>query len=229
MAILAGFVSVVSPCVLPLIPTYLTYLAGANTGAAMSAAEERRHIMFQALLFIAGFSLIFIILGLSASAAGQALRLNLPLLRRLSGIIAIIFGLHLLGMFRIVMLDRVSEGGISPSSLKGKPGASLLLGVSFALGWTPCIGPVLASILLLAGQSGSVWAGGLLLAAYALGLGAPFLFMAYYTDRFRLLLRRHGHALNYMEKAAGLLIIVVGVLIFTNAFANMSAWFGWAF
>lgn len=214
---------------LPLIPTYLTYLAGADAGSAVSGAEERRRIMVQALLFIVGFSLVFILLGLSASAVGQALRLNLPFLRRLSGIVAIVFGLHLLGMFRIVMLDRTSTGGISPHSLTGKPGASLLLGISFALGWTPCIGPVLTSILLLAGQSSSVWEGGMLLAAYAVGLGAPFLFMAYYTDRFRLLLRRHGNALIYMEKVAGLLIIAVGILIYTNAFTTMSAWFGWSF
>ncbi|WP_034634747.1 cytochrome c biogenesis CcdA family protein [Desulfofundulus thermocisternus] len=222
-AFLAGLVSFLSPCVLPLIPTYLAYLAGVSVTelAAPGTARLRLLLLTNALLFVAGFSLVFVALGLSASALGKLLLRHQNLLRQVSGVLIIFFGLHMAGLLRLKWLMKEKRVHFIPQ----KAGwlNSLLMGMAFSAGWVPCIGPVLASILLLAGQSESLTRGVCLLASYSLGMALPFLAAALGAGYLMQVLRRHASLLPVVARAGGWLLVGMGLLVLSNAFARLSS------
>lgn len=207
LAAFAGLLSFLSPCVFPLVPSYLAYVGGNAT------ASQRTRVLYS-LLFILGFSLCFVILGASATWVGAMLRAWRYELIIVGGIIIIIFGLGMLGVLRIPFLMR--EARLQVGDRSGTPQGALLLGFAFAIGWSPCIGPILATVLALASTSETVGQGMLLLAVYALGLGVPFLLAALAFDRFlgvSRVLRRH---LLLVERIGGSVMIVMGVLMVTG-------------
>ncbi|MBI4478114.1 MAG: cytochrome c biogenesis protein CcdA [Acidobacteria bacterium] len=226
-AFVAGVLSFVSPCVLPLIPGYLSFVSGVTldevrgkttgSAAASPARPVRARVVATACAFVVGFSLVFISLGATASAIGQFLMERLTLLGKIAGIVIIIFGLHTMGVLRLGWLytEKRVQMSRKPATLAG----AVLVGVAFAFGWTPCIGPILAGILAIAGSQETIGQGVRLLTAYSLGLGVPFLATALMIDRFFIAfarIRRYYHAI---EITSGALLVVIGVLIFTNRFA----------
>jgi cytochrome c-type biogenesis protein len=215
-AFIAGILSFISPCVLPLIPGYISFVSGATLddmrGAGSSAS--RRQVLVTSLAFVIGFSIVFVALGASASAVGKFLFRNAPVLEKIAGGIIIVFGLHLMGVFRLRFLE--VEKRMQSNRKPAGPVGALLVGLAFAFGWTPCIGPILGGILLVAGAKETVGEGVLLLAVYSLGLGVPFLLTSLAIDRFFLVsraIRRHYHTI---ELVSGGLLVAVGVLIFTD-------------
>jgi cytochrome c-type biogenesis protein len=226
-ALLAGALSFVSPCVLPLVPPYLCYVSGVSLEdmAGRENGRMTRHgarVMLAATLFVLGFSTVFVLLGATASAMGQVLRENLPLLSQIAGVFIILMGLHFLGLFRIGFLARefrYHHAGANVSLF-----GSYFVGLAFAFGWTPCIGPVLAAILSVAGSQESVGQGMLLLACYSVGLGIPFLIAAFSMDRFlgwARALRRH---MLLIERSMGVLLIATGVAFLTGSMQTMAYW-----
>lgn len=227
-AFTAGLVSIVSPCVLPLVPTYLTFLAGsAAPDAAGQRQDQRLRTLAHAFMFVLGFSAIFVAFGMSASLVGQALRAHAPLLRQLSGLLIIIFGAHLMGVFRWVLLAGEYRAHFRPTKIS--PSTAFVLGSSFGFGWTPCIGPVLASILILAGSRETLAEGALLLAAYSSGLGIPFLLMALFIGSFRGLLGRIQPHMVRVQQVSGALLTVVGIMILLNVFTIINSYVDWRF
>ncbi len=208
----AGFFSFVSPCILPLVPVYIGFLSG------KSADEEvgKKTIFLHALFFVLGFSLIFICLGASVGLMGNFLIDKLPLLRIIAGVILVIFGIHFLGIFKIPFLYRVKKLDFA-SKLKKSYWASFLVGVSFSLGWTPCVGPILGGILVLAYTSHTVLQGALLLTAYSMGLGIPFLVIALCLSQISGFLKRINKYYRLIEIISGVFLIAVGILIATNS------------
>jgi cytochrome c-type biogenesis protein len=239
MAFGAGLLSFISPCVLPLVPGYLSYIsglsldemrgtparAGAGTGAAVAVAAApaaRRQVVLASLAFILGFSIVFVSLGAAASAIGQFLIAQQTLFSRIAGAIIIVFGLHTMGVLRIEWLYQEKRVHTSrkPAGFVG----ATLIGVAFAFGWTPCIGPILAGILALAGTQETVGQGVRLLSIYSLGLGVPFLATALMMNRFFTAMgriRRHYHKI---EIVSGVLLVIIGLLIFTNRFTVIAQW-----
>lgn len=224
-AFFAGVLSFLSPCVLPLVPGYISLISGASVEDLQTASTSvMRRVMINSVLFICGFSIVFISLGAVATTLGQLTHQYHRLLATLAGVVIIIFGLHLIGVFQIKALyadKRLHsvKGGSSPIG-------SFVVGFAFAFGWTPCIGPILAGILVLAGSQNTVAKGILLLAVYSLGLAVPFLltsigvnkFLGFYT-RFR----RHLHA---VEVVSGVLLIIFGLLIALGRFTLLSGYLG---
>jgi len=221
----AGLLSFISPCVLPLVPTYVSYLTGASI-SELNADENgivKARLWWNALAFIAGFSAIFIAFGLSASALGQLLATHQVLLRRVSGVIIIIFGLHLTGLIKLKWLMREKRFHYIPG--QSKPSNSLLMGMAFSAGWTPCIGPTLGSILLLASNSASTWQGGYLLAVYSAGLALPFLAVTLAVRPAVNFLTRRANLMPLFSVINGILMIIVGVMVFNNYFSRLSSFF----
>jgi cytochrome c-type biogenesis protein len=231
-AFLAGVLSFISPCVLPLIPGYLSFISGVSldemrgTGAAVAragggtavvaTAAVRQRMLITSLFFVFGFSLVFVTLGATATALGQLVMSKLTLLGKIAGIVIIIFGLHTMGVLRIGWLyqEKRFQQTNKPASLFG----AILVGIAFAFGWTPCIGPILAAILAIAGAQETVARGIQLLAIYSAGLAIPFILTTLAIDRFFAAfqrIRRHYHAI---EMVSGALMVAIGVLIFTNNF-----------
>ncbi len=216
-AFIGGFLSFISPCVLPLIPGYLSFVSGVSmeefrSGEATPASRGK--LLASSLAFVAGFSLVFISLGASASVIGGFLMSRLPLLGKIAGVLIIIFGLHTMGVFRLRFLDTEKRvhSQRKPTGLLG----ALLVGVAFAFGWTPCIGPILGGILVLAGRKETISEGVALLAVYSAGLGIPFLLTSLAVNQFfaaSARIRRHYHTI---EVTSGVLLVAIGVLIFTN-------------
>ena len=224
IAFLAGLVSFVSPCVLPLVPAYLSLLTGESLEdlKAETRAGARLQAVAHALAFVAGFSLIFIGLGLSASAIGSALDANRVLIAQVGGVLVVILGLHMMGMIRIpwLMMDarfHVQHG-------RRTLWTSALVGMAFAAGWSPCIGPILAGILAIASQQHSAQAA-LLLAFYCLGLAVPFLLTAVAIGMVLPLLNRIKRWLPAVEFVSGAFLVVVGLVLVNNAFLNVAGWF----
>jgi cytochrome c-type biogenesis protein len=212
----AGFLSFVSPCVLPLIPGYLSFVSGVSLeemrGDAASAA--RRQVLLTSLAFVLGFSLVFIALGASASVLGRFLLKHSTVIGKIAGVLVIVFGLHTMGIFRIPFLEaeKRMHSSTKPKSVFG----AVLVGMAFGFGWTPCIGPILSGILLLAGTKDTVLEGVAMLAVYSLGLGVPFILTALAINKFFAAtgkIRRYYHAI---ELASGGLLVVIGVLLFTD-------------
>jgi cytochrome c-type biogenesis protein len=220
-AFLAGFLSFVSPCVLPLIPGYLSFISGATLddlrgGSTAGAAVARRRALVSSLFFVIGFSLVFIALGASATAIGGFVFQKKPLLAKIGGSVIILFGLHTMGVLKISWLyaEKRVQARSKPTGALG----AAVVGVAFAFGWTPCIGPILAAILAVAAAQETVSQGVRLLAVYSLGLGIPFVLTALAIDRFFAAFARIRRYYHGIELASGVLMIAIGVLIFTNRF-----------
>ncbi len=223
-ALIAGLVSFLSPCVLPLVPPYLIYLTGASIEhleSEESAAASKRAVMISAALFVLGFSTVFVALGASASLVGSLIRAWSAQLSILAGVVIIVMGLHFLGLTRIGLLMR--EGRLPIPKPVGLWGA-YLMGLAFAFGWTPCIGPILAAILSIAAAEATVTKGAGLLAIYSAGLGIPFLIAAFMVEQFSALFARMKGQLANVERAMGVLMIVTGIGFLTGAVSNVSIW-----
>ncbi len=223
----AGVLSFLSPCVLPLVPPYLTYMSGASfdqlRADGASAGALWRRSVFTSLFFIAGFSIVFILFGVTATALGQVFRQALPLLMPLAGLFIIAMGLHFLGVFRIGLLDRQLRHQ-GPGVASG-PAGGFLLGLAFAIGWTPCIGPVLAAVLAVASSKDTALDGAALLAIYSLGLGVPFLLAGIAIGPFLSFFSSFKKHLGTVEKVMGGLLVVTGLLFLTGQFTRISYWF----
>lgn len=229
----AGMLSVLSPCVLPLLPTYAAYITGVSvdemTGRSGDRKQRRRGTTLRnGLLFVLGFSLVFIALGASASAFGAWLYEWRVWLARVGGIILLVMGLHMFGLIRLPWLDRTARpmlDRIAPSG-SARPAGSVVVGMAFGAGWTPCIGPVLASILALAAASASMAQGIALLAVYSLGLAVPFLLGTVLLDRYMQTRPAFGRWLPRIERISAALVIVIGLLMVTGLFSDLAVWAG---
>ena len=218
-AFLAGVVSFISPCVLPLVPSYVTFITGVSFDeltAGNAGARVRRLTIIHSLAFILGFSLVFIALGATATVAGQFLRQHQDSLRRVGGAMIILFGIYLTGIIPIPALSRERKKQLTTKPL-GILG-SVLVGVTFAAGWTPCIGPILASILIYASTAKTVTTGVVLLSVYSLGLGLPFFLSSLALNSFLAASRRIRSRLRTIEVASGVVLILFGILLVTDLF-----------
>jgi len=223
----AGVLSFLSPCVLPLVPPYLTYMSGASFDQlrddGATAGVIWRQSVFTSLFFIAGFSIVFILFGATATAFGQAFRQALPIITPIAGLFIIAMGLHFLGVYRIAFLDRQLRHS-GPGVASG-PVGGFLLGLAFAVGWTPCIGPVLAAILAVASTRETALDGAALLGLYSLGLGVPFLLAGIAIGPFLTFFSGFKKHLGMVEKVMGGLLVVTGLLFLTGQFTRISYWF----
>ena len=216
-AFAAGFLSFVSPCVLPLIPGYISFVSGISVDEMRgdtAPATSRLQVFLTSLAFVIGFSIVFVALGASATAIGKFMFAKLPLLSKIAGAILIVFGLHTMGVFRLAFLE--TEKRVHSQRKPAGPLGAMLVGVAFAFGWTPCIGPILGGILAIAGSKSTVTEGVTLLAVYSLGLGIPFLLTSLAINQFFTAakrIRKHYHA---VEVASGALLIAIGLLIVTG-------------
>jgi cytochrome c-type biogenesis protein len=219
VAFAAGVLSFLSPCVLPLVPSYLGFLTG-MTLEEMSG--RRRMAMVHALLFVFGFALIFVILGASATALGSALKYYQVWLQRVGGVLIILFGLYAMGVlkFRFLQMDQRVHLDRKPIGYLG----SVLVGMAFAAGWTPCIGPILGGILGMAATLGDVGRGMALLGAYSAGLAVPFLAAAWAMEAFLDWFQKFRKYLPWVMRLSGLLLILVGLLMVTGEFTRMAGW-----
>ncbi len=223
VAFSAGLLSFLSPCVLPLVPSYVTFITGLSLDEAeLTPPSVRRTAALHSLAFIAGFALVFVALGASATVAGQLFREHQIAIRKVGGVLVVLLGLYLLGVLRLRFLDpdRRLHLGDKPVGFVG----TALVGVAFAAGWTPCIGPILGGILTLAATAERAWTGVLLLTVYAVGLGLPFFLASIGTTSFLTLFGRFKRFLRPISLVSGALLVVVGVLIFTNYFAILSSY-----
>lgn len=230
VAFLAGLASFLSPCVLPLVPVYITYLTG-GISSLQDASRFNWRLFKNALGFVAGFSLIFIILGASATFLGRFFLLNQGVLRKVAGVVIAFFGLQTLGLFKIRLFEREWRPALAAQNRRigfvHDLGRSFSLGLAFGFGWTPCIGPVLGSILAYASTSATLGAGAWLLVWYSLGLAVPFLVIAVTLDRFgRYYLPWLQKHLGSIKLFTGALLVVLGVLVYFNLFSALSA-FNW--
>ncbi|MEN3931476.1 cytochrome c biogenesis protein CcdA [Microvirga sp. W0021] len=224
VALFGGLISFLSPCVLPLVPPYLSYMAGTSLGQAR-AEEDKFAITMRtitaALLFVAGFTTVFVILGATASAAGQVVRHYLDILTTVAAIAIIIMGLHFIGIFRIGLLYREARVDVEkPAGLWG----AYLMGLAFAFGWTPCLGPILAAILTVAGSEADVAHGAILLAVYSAGLGIPFILAAAAMGPFAVFLKRMRSSLGVIEKIMGVFLVLTGFGFLFGWVASFANW-----
>lgn len=224
VALLGGIVSFLSPCVIPLVPAYLSFL----TGMGFDELKDRKNarlseIMVPALLFVAGFTLIFVVLGASASVLGSFLKQYQNVLSIVGGVLVLVFGLFMTGIIKIPALSREARFDMGASKKFGQ-WSGFFLGMTFAAGWTPCIGPILGSILALASAEASVGAGVVLLLIYSIGLALPFLLVAFFFDR---LIKYWGFLNKYaavLNKVAGVILIIIGIMLATGLFGSFSTW-----
>jgi cytochrome c-type biogenesis protein len=225
-ALIAGFLSFLSPCVLPLVPPYLCFLGGTTFDQLTGEDETPSHVyttvVLSSVAFVLGFTTVFVILGATATAAGQLIAENLPLLSKIAGVVIIIAGLHFLGLIHLPVLHREARyhADARPAGLIG----AYLIGVAFAFGWTPCIGPVLAAILAIAAGENSVSQGVGLLLVYSLGLGIPFIVAAIAIRPFLTTMQRFRKHLATVEKLLGGFLVLTGILFLTNSMTLISAW-----
>lgn len=222
-AFIAGLLSFLSPCVLPLIPSYITYITGlsfADLQAEHPTHKVRLQTMIHSLLFIAGFTVVFVLLGASATYIGGFLQEHMGLLRKIGGVLIVIFGIHVSGIFDISLL--LGEKRLTIHRKPAGYAGSFVVGIAFAAGWTPCIGPILASILMVAATEETVYHGIGLLLIYSLGLGLPFFLASLAMHQFLVVFNRFKRYIRLFEIITGLFLILVGVLIFTNYFTILS-------
>ncbi|WP_135465723.1 cytochrome c biogenesis CcdA family protein [Crenalkalicoccus roseus] len=225
-AVLAGALSFLSPCVLPLVIPYLGFLGGvtlrAAPGGAVAEVPHRGRVLGAALFFVLGFATVFTALGATASALSRLLAAHMDTLALLAGAVLILFGLHFAGVLRIGLLNY--ERRFHPKARPVSPLGAYAVGLAFAFGWTPCVGPVLAGILTLAAGRDSVAEGALLLFAYAMGIGVPFLLAAAFATPFLRFLGRFRRHFRAVEVAVGALLVLTGVLVMTGGFQEIGAW-----
>lgn len=213
LAFSAGLLSFLSPCVLPLVPAYITYLTGASI-QDINTNKTKLNALYKSIGFVIGFSLIFIIMGASFSTLGKLLLNNQEIFRKIGGLLIILFGLHITGLFKIKIFN-VEKRFLSRFEFKGRFG-SVFMGMAFAAGWTPCIGPILSSILIYASSMDTILKGILLLVAYSLGLAVPFLLTAFAIDNLSKYFRKMTPYLPIISVLSGIIVIVMGVMVFTN-------------
>ena len=223
-ALIAGLISFLSPCVLPLVPPYLVFLAGTSLERFADAEPEqrvKRETVLAAALFVLGFSTVFVALGASASVIGSLIRAYSGPLSTIAGIVIIVMGLHFLGITPIALLHRQKRLEVAkPVGLWG----AYVIGLAFAFGWTPCIGPILAAILAVAASEQTVAKGAGLLAVYSLGLGIPFMIAAFAIEPFAAFLARFKNYLHRVEQAMGALLVLTGIAFLTGSINQMSVW-----
>ena len=227
IALVAGGLSFLSPCVLPIVPPYLAYMGGISMaefagGPGQGAVVARRRAVLPALFFVLGLSTVFLFLGFTASAFGMFFLRNQEIFAQVAGVVVIVFGLHFLGVFRIPLLMR--EARLDAGDRGGSSFGAYVLGLAFAFGWTPCIGPILGAILSMAASQGDVTRGTVLLGSYAVGLGVPFLLAAVFVQRSMTLMSRMKRHMALIEKIMGLLLLAVGLALLTGAFTAFSWW-----
>lgn len=220
-----GLLSFVSPCVLPIVPGYLSFISGVSfeeMKGSDNLVKIRKQIVLNSLFFILGFSAVFIALGASATAVGQFLHEQIGIITKVAGIVIIIFGLHMIGAFKIPFLnyEKRFHTGAKPLGFLG----SFLVGLAFAFGWTPCIGPILAAILAIASQQETVGQGIVLLGSYSAGLGIPFLLTGLSITAFLDIFSKIKVHLHRIEVISGILLVIVGILIMTNYLTIISAY-----
>ena len=224
LSFLAGLASFLSPCVFSLVPAYVGYLGGREAGG--EATETNRFITFtHGLAFVLGFSLVFITLGVASSAFGRLLFDLRFILSKIGGIVVIIFGLHMIGIFRIPFLEYDTRVQQLPDRKWGYL-SSALMGVFFSAGWAPCVGPVLGAILTLALNGGSISTGVSLLSAYSAGLAIPFLIAALGVGWVSVTLRRYGKVMHYVEIGMGIILVLIGIALFAGVYELIGARFG---
>jgi len=225
-AIVAGLLSFVSPCILPIVPPYLCFLAGVSfeelSDPATGNRAANRRVVWSAIAFALGFATVFVALGASASLIGQALSRHFDTMRYVAGGVILVLGLHFLGVIRIPILYRDARVSVErqPATLVG----AYLVGLAFAFGWTPCVGPVLAAILFTAGAQETAAQGALLLAAYAAGIGIPFVLAAFFVAPFMAWMRRFRRHMGIVEKITGAALVLTGILFLTNAMPTIAYW-----
>lgn len=231
MAFTGGALSFLSPCILPIAPGYLAIISGVSLNNLQTGKFSKRKVLMGTLAFILGFTIVFVTLGIGSSFLGQFLRANRNRLARISGSVVIILGLHQAGWLQILFLYR--ERRLVNNLTSSGPLGPFLAGMAFSLGWTPCVGPVLGSILALAGNQGEPGRAVILLGVYSLGLGIPFFLLALGFQRISSGLNRIKPHLKYIQWASGLLLIMMGFLLLTGGLSVLSAWFiritgGWS-
>ena len=233
IAFSAGFLSFISPCVLPLVPSYVSYITGLSLDELTSPAGKARAREIatkNSLMFILGFSTIFIFFGASATLIGRFFLSNQTIIRQMGGALIIFFGLYIMGVFKFAIMARDTR-----FQFKSKPAGylgSYLVGVAFGAGWTPCVGPILGSILLYAGSTGSVLIGIKLLAVYSLGLGLPLFLSALGVQSFLFYFKKTARYMWLVSGVSGVFLVAVGVMIFTNSLTRFTSFltqigFGW--
>jgi cytochrome c-type biogenesis protein len=222
VALAAGMISFLSPCVLPIVPPYLAYMSGVSMSELTTEQEARCKAIVAALFFVMGLSTVFLFLGFTASVFGAFFLQNQDLFSKIAGGVVIIFGLHFLNIFRIPFLDR--EARIETGETGGSAFGAYVLGLAFAFGWTPCIGPQLGAILSLAAGEASIARGTILLGVYAAGLGIPFLLAAIFLNRAMGVMNKLKRHMGTIEKVMGGLLLFVGVMLVTGAFSTFSYW-----
>jgi cytochrome c-type biogenesis protein len=222
-AFVAGLLSFLSPCILPLVPPFLCYMAGVSVNdLSDNRPELRPRVLIAALAFVAGFSVVFVALGSTASLAGRFITAHLSMLGTVAGALIIVMGLHFLGLLRIPLLYRSATVQVEnpPAGLA----AAFVMGLAFAFGWTPCAGPILAAVLLMASSGDTAGRGALLLLAYSAGTGIPFLIAATFTSRFIAMLGRTRAHLGLVEKTMGAFLVATGVVFLTGLMPTVSQW-----
>ena len=220
LAFLAGLLSFLSPCILPLIPAYLSYLTG-NAVSEMASGKARLELMIKSTGFVVGFSFVFIIMGASATTLGQLFAEYQYILRKIAGILIILMGIHLMGIFKFKFLYQ--EKRLIPLTGKSRLGP-VFIGMAFAAGWTPCIGPILSSIILYASSLNTIWNGILLLTFYSLGMAVPFLLTAFAIGSFTRYFQKFSKHLGTISIISGILLIITGILVYTNKLAVLGGY-----
>ncbi|MCC6318792.1 MAG: sulfite exporter TauE/SafE family protein [Gemmatimonadaceae bacterium] len=221
IAFTAGLLSFLSPCVLPLVPSYVTFITGLSIDDVQTASA-RRTALVHGLLFTLGFSLIFIVLGAIASGFGQIMAANRGWISQVGGVVIIVFGLYLMGFLNIGWMAQDRR-----LHLKDKPmgyAGTVFVGIAFGAGWTPCIGPILGGILMYASGQESLGRGVVLLTAYSLGLAVPFILSALAVDRFMAFFRRVRRQIGWLSRGTGAVMVAIGLLMVTNRFTMLAAW-----
>jgi len=222
IAISAGLLSFLSPCVLPIVPPYLAYMGGVSMGEMDQDRAARRRVLLAAFFFVLGLSTVFLLLGFAFSALGRTFLQFQDWFLIIAGVVVMIFGAHFVGVFRIGFLDR--EARVDVGDKGGSAMGAYFLGLAFAFGWTPCLGPILGTILGLAASEADVARGTILLAFYAIGLGIPFLLVAAFFPRLKGVMAWMKRHMERIERTSGLLLWTVGLMMITGQFAAMSYW-----
>lgn len=218
IALAAGFVSFFSPCIIPLIPAYIMYLTGATMEEELQ--DKRWFALTRTLGFVLGFTIIFIIMGTSASFIGKVFIRNKKIFSKISGILIILFGLNMMGILKIGLINK--ERKVKRPKKITNWFSSTVMGMAFAAGWTPCFGPVLASILMYAGGSDTISKGVILLLVYSIGMAIPFILTALFINVFIDLMNRAEKLLFYLPKIGGLIMVIFGILVFFDKVINIS-------